>query len=114
MYAHSGGRSRAPLTHTAGVDVEEAGLRVEADAAGLPREGRLVQRLKVALGPAGVGRLALPMQRALGDAIAVVGKAGVGLWRAVAGAQLDGLLAGLPPAQRAEQVEELATPTPAL
>src|SRR3546814_8558836 len=82
MYAHSGGRSRAPLTHTAGVDVEEAGLRVEADAAGLQRDGRLVQRLKVALGQADVGRLALHMQRALGDAIAVGGKIGVGLGRA--------------------------------
>src|SRR3546814_3040593 len=54
--------SRAPLAHTAGVDVEEAGLRVEADAAGLQREGRLVQRLKVGLGQADVGRLALHMR----------------------------------------------------
>src|SRR3546814_2617166 len=73
-----------------------------------------MQRLKVALGQADVGRLALHMQRALGDAIAVGGKAGVGLGRAVAGDQLEGLLAVHPPAQSVEQVEELPVHLPDL
>src|SRR5918995_1703177 len=83
-----------PLADAAGVDVDEVGLLVVADAASLHAEGGLAQIAQRDVMQPDVDRLGIHVQAALGDAAAAGrGQQGVGLGRAVSGDDLESLAA---------------------
>src|SRR5688500_10778451 len=81
------------MTHASGVEVDERRprARVEADAAGLHAEADGAALREVDTRNEEVECLALHMEAVLGDAVTPFAQPGVGLGRAVAGYDLDGL-----------------------
>ena len=69
--------------------MDEAALRIVADAAGLLRQGGAAQLREVAAGDGNVDRLALDMEAVDGDAFAVGVKHRIGQGRAVSGNHLE-------------------------
>lgn len=78
-----------PEADAAGIDVDEAALRVVADAAGLLRQGGTAQLREVAAGDGNIDRFAFDMEAVDRDAFAVGVKHRIGQRRAVSGYHLE-------------------------
>lgn len=78
-----------PEADAAGIDVDEAALRVVADAAGLLRQGGTAQLREVAAGDGDIDRFAFDMEAVDRDTFAVGVKHRIGQGRAVSGNHLE-------------------------
>ena len=95
-----------PEADAAGVYVDEAGLRIVADAAGLLRQGGAAQLREAAAGDANIDRLALDMEAVDRDAFAVSVKHRIRQGRAVPGNHLEGFRGAQPMLDSRQQVEQ--------
>jgi hypothetical protein len=98
------------MSDASGVDVHEVGAGIVADAPQLQRCRCIAQVLELDAGHTNVDRFALDVQAVSRDA--TVGAAAflqhrIGLWRAISGNDVEGLVATQAAVQRKEQIEQL-------
>src|SRR5271166_5932548 len=95
-----------PESDAAGVAVDEAGLRIVADAAGLLRQRGAAQLREAAAGDGNVDRLALDMEAVDRDAFAVGVEHRIGQRRAVSRNHLERFRGAEPMLDSRQQVEQ--------
>ena len=100
------GEDRLPLAHGAGVEMNEAGLRVIAHAAAAQRQRRRPEPGKRDAGQSHVDGFPLHMQALARHATALLMQCGIGFRRAVAGNDLEGSFRAQGAGNLREQIQQ--------
>jgi len=78
-----------PAAHPADIDMDEAGMRILSDAAGLEGQRGAAQRADAGTAQMDVDGLAFHMQAVLGDTVIMGGQPGIGAGRAIGGNHIE-------------------------